>query len=159
MEFFIEPKNIMLWNILIYFLINGSQIFETLVFIPKWTDNAPNNFNLILDKPGVSLKSFWTIFHSIHEIIFIITIIVCWNLPFVKLWLIILFTLHFAVRVWTILYFAPAIIRFQKIATESESDDNRISEMVLRWKQLNALRVILFILISLALVPLYFTLI
>lgn len=155
MEYLIEPKSIMLLNILIYFLMNGSQIFETLVFIPKWIYNSPNNFNLLLDKPGVSLKSFWTIFHSLHEVIFIVTIITCWNLPFVRLWLVILFTIHFAVRVWTILYFAPSIIRFQKIAKESGAYDDTLKENVLRWKQLNNLRVLLFILISIALVFLY----
>lgn len=157
MEYLTEPKNLMLLNILIYFLMNGSQIFETLVFIPKWTENAPSKFVLLLDKPGVGLKSFWTMIHSLHEVIFIVNIIVCWNIPNVRNWLVFLFLLHFAVRVWTILYFAPNIIRFQKIAKDGVDYDDTLEENVLRWKRLNILRVFLFILISIALIPLYTT--
>jgi hypothetical protein len=29
--------------------MNGAQIFETLVFVPKWTESAPENFKLLLD--------------------------------------------------------------------------------------------------------------
>jgi hypothetical protein len=29
--------------------MNGAQIFETLVFVPKWTEAAPENFKLLLD--------------------------------------------------------------------------------------------------------------
>lgn len=159
MEYLTEPKNLMLLNILIYFLMNGSQIFETLIFIPKWTEKAPDKFILLLDKPGVGLKSYWTIFHSLHEVIFIANIFVCWNIPNVRNWLVFLFLLHFAVRVWTILYFAPNIIRFQKIAKEGIDYDDTLEKNVLRWKHLNILRVFLFILISIALIPLYMTII
>lgn len=155
MEYFTESKDLLLINILVYFLMNGSQIFETLVFIPKWTENSPNNFNLLLDKPGVSLKSFWTIFHSIHEVIFIFNIIAYWQMPNLRNWLIILFLLHFAVRVWTILYFAPNIIQFQKIAKGSKVYDDAIVKIVSQWKRLNVIRVALFILISIALVSIY----
>lgn len=87
---------------LIYFLMNGAQIFETLVFVPKWTTSPPDNFKLLLDGQGTSLKNFWIIFHSLHEITFILAIVFCWKIDPVRNWLLILFAVHFAVRVVTL---------------------------------------------------------
>lgn len=101
---------------LLYFLMNGAQIFETLVFVPKWTSSPPDNFKLLLDGKGTSLKLFWIVFHSIHEIAFILAIIFCWKIVPIKNWLLILFVVHFAIRVWTLSFFAPNIIDFQKMA-------------------------------------------
>lgn len=140
-------------TILIYFLMNGAQIFETLVLVPKWVAFPPDNFNLLLDGRGASLKTFWIIFHSLHEIAFILAIIFCWKIDPVRNWLLILFGIHFAVRVWTLSYFAPNIIDFQKIAeTQSHAIDliNRTS----LWQTLNYIRVAVFIGVSLGLIPL-----
>ncbi|MBA4058771.1 MAG: transposase, partial [Marivirga sp.] len=101
---------------LIYFLMNGAQLFETLVFVPKWTISPPDNFSLLTDGPGASLKFFWIVFHSLHEITFILAIIFCWKIESIRNWLLILFVAHFAVRIWTLSYFAPHIIEFQKTA-------------------------------------------
>ncbi|UUC44118.1 transposase [Flavobacterium cerinum] len=138
---------------LIYFLMNGAQIFETLVFVPKWTTSPPDNFHLLLDGKGASLKNFWIIFHSIHEITFVVAIVFCWKIDPVRNWLLILFVIHFAVRVWTLSFFAPNIIDFQKVAeTPSLAIDlvNRIS----LWQKLNYVRVVIFIAVSVGLIPL-----
>ena len=138
---------------LIYFLMNGAQLFETFVFVPKWVGSPPDNFNLLLDGRGTSLKTFWIIFHSLHEITFILAIIFCWKIFPVRNWLLILFAIHFAVRVWTPSYFAPNIIDFQKISeTPSLAEDliNRVS----LWQTLNYIRVAIFIAVSLGLIPL-----
>jgi hypothetical protein len=138
---------------LIYFLMNGAQIFETLVFVPKWTDSPPANFKLLLDGHGASLKNFWIIFHSIHEITFILAIIFCWKIDFARNWLLILFAIHFAVRVWTLAFFAPNIINFQKIAETQASVENLVNSVSL-WQTLNYVRVAIFIAVSIGLVPL-----
>lgn len=138
---------------LIYFLMNGAQIFETLVFVPKWTASPPDNFKLLLDSPGTSLKSFWIIFHSLHEVSFILAIISCWNLISIRNYLLLLFVIHFAVRIWTVFYFAANIIAFQKIAETTESVSN-LSNKTATWQRLNYLRVAIFIAVSLGLIPL-----
>ncbi|SCY90957.1 hypothetical protein SAMN02927916_3982 [Flavobacterium anhuiense] len=138
---------------LIYFLMNGAQIFETLVFVPKWTESAPENFKLLLDGKGSSLKVFWIIFHSLHEIAFILAIIFCWKIDPVRNWLLVLFAAHFAVRAWTLSYFAPNIIDFQKIA-ENPSLAKDLAERTSLWQTLNYIRVIIFLVISCALIPL-----
>jgi len=68
-------------------------------------------------------------------------------------WLLVLFVIHFTVRVWTLAYFAPNIIEFQKIANGG-GDAVGLSSRTLRWRQLNYLRVGLFIAVSIALIPL-----
>lgn len=140
-------------TILIYFLMNGAQIFETLVLVPKWTNSPPDNFNLLLDGRGISLKMFWIIFHSLHEITFILAIVFCWKIVAVRNWLLILFAIHFAVRAWTILYFAPNIIDFQKIA-ETPAHAKDLLKRTSLWQTLNYIRVSIYIAISLGLIPL-----
>jgi hypothetical protein len=138
---------------LIYFLLNGAQIFETLVFVPKWVTSPPDNFKLLLDGKGTSLKTFWIVFHSLHEITFILAIMFCWKIELVRNWLLILFIFHFAVRVWTLSYFAPNIIDFQKIAETPALEKNLINRTSL-WQTLNYVRVGIFLAISCGLIPL-----
>lgn len=138
---------------LVYFLMNGAQIFETLVFVPKWTGSPPNHFQLLLDGCGTSLKTFWIVFHSIHEVIFILAIVFCWGIPGVRNWLLVLFGLHMAVRVWTVVYFAAKIIQFQKVAEEAVVVDD-LEAKTRSWQALNYLRVGIFIGISLGMIPL-----
>jgi hypothetical protein len=136
-----------------YFLMNGAQIFETAVIVPKWTASPPESFQMFKGKYGLDLKTFWIVLHSIHEITFILAIIFCWKLIFIRDWLLVLFAIHFAVRVWTLIYFAPNIIDFQKIAN-AESESNELLKRTTRWKNLNYVRVGLFIVVSVGLIPL-----
>lgn len=138
---------------LIYFMMNGAQIFETLIFVPKWTISPPENFKLLRDQNGTSIKLFWIIFHSIHEITFILAIIFCWKIDIVRNWLLVLFIIHVGVRIWTITYFAPNIIDFQKIA-ENASHSKDLVKRTNMWQRLNLVRVAIFIGISIGLIPL-----
>jgi len=140
-------------TIVVYFLMNGAQIFETLVFVPKWTASPPDNFKLLLDGRGASLKFFWIVFHSLHEITFILAIIFCWKIDPVRNWLLVLFAVHFAVRVWTLSFFAPNIIDFQKVAENPSLAKDLISRTSL-WQTLNYVRVAIFIAVSIGLIPL-----
>ena len=143
----------MIITTLIYFLMNGAQIIETSVFVPKWTANPPETFSLLADRNGTGLKTFWIILHSLHELTFILAIVFCWKLIPVRNGLLILFAIHFAVRAWTLSYFAPNIIEFQKIAEGMQSATNLI-ERANTWKTLNYVRVGLFVAVSIGLVPL-----
>ena len=138
---------------LMYFLMNGAQIFETAVIVPKWTAAPPESFQLFRGKYGIDLKTFWIIIHSIHEITFILAIIFCWKLIFIRNWLLVLFAIHFAVRVWTLSYFAPNIIEFQKIANTT-NEGVQLLKRTMVWRNLNYIRVGLFIVVSIALIPL-----
>ena len=138
---------------LIYFLMNGAQIFETAVIVPKWTAAPPESFQLFKGKYGLDFKVFWIILHSIHEITFVLAIIFCWQLESIRNGLLGLFAVHFAVRAWTLVYFAPNIIEFQKIASVTNSGID-LPARTTRWRTLNYLRVGVFIAVSLGLIPL-----
>lgn len=138
---------------LAYFLMNGAQIFETAVLVPKWTAAPPESFHFFKGKYGLDLKTFWIVAHSLHEITFILAIVFCWKLD-IRNALLLLFAVHFAVRVWTLAYFAPNVIAFQKIANEESSGADLLRRTTL-WRNLNYIRVGIFLAVSLGLIPLY----
>jgi hypothetical protein len=138
---------------LVYFLLNGAQLFETTLIVPAWTSNPPESFYIFQGPYGLDFQVFWIIFHSIHEVTFILAIIFCWKLKNVRTWLLILFAVHMAVRIWTIAYFAPNIIEFQQMPY-SQTSDLELLQQTIGWKNLNYLRVALFIAVSLGLIPL-----
>ena len=130
-------------------MMNGAQLFETFVIVPKWTAAPPQSFQLFKAPYGLDMKTFWIIAHSLHEITFIIAIICSWKLIQIRNGLLILFLLHFAVRAWTLIYFAPNIIAFQKIANGMSEGANLLAKAAF-WRNMNYLRVAVFIVISLA---------
>lgn len=144
----------LLISTLIYFLMNGAQIFETAVIIPKWTANPPDSFAMFKGKYGLDLKTFWIAIHSIHEITFIISIYYCWDFEPARTWLLILFGIHFAVRVWTIGYFAPRIIEFQKIANAGQAPNGLLIKTI-KWRRLNYWRVGVFVAVSVGVLVCY----
>lgn len=152
-DYLMRAENWLFLSLIIYFLMNGAQIFETLVYVPKWTASPPETFQLLADKNGANLKTFWIVFHSLHEITFIMAIIFSWKIDPIRGWLIALFILHLAVRAWTILYFAPNIIEFQKSYELSEATNNLVDKARL-WQKLNFIRVGIYLVISISLVPL-----
>lgn len=144
----------MLITLLAYYLMNGAQIFETAVLVPKWTANPPDTFSLLANKNGTGLKVFWIILHSLHELTFVLAIVFCWKIIPIRNGLLILFAFHFAVRVWTLSYFATNIIEFQKIAEGLGSTTDLVKRVNL-WKILNYIRVAIFVALSIGMIPLF----
>lgn len=145
----------LLISTLLYFVMNGAGIFETFVIIPRWASGKPGALSMLKD---LDLKRFWIAMHSVHELTFIIAIYYCWDMEFVRKGLLIMFAIHFAVRVWTIIYFAPRIMEFQRIATSGEIKDN-IAARTIGWKNLNYLRTGLFVAVSIGVLVLYLQLV
>jgi hypothetical protein len=137
---------------LVFFVMNGAQIYETVVIIPKWTKSPPESLQILQGKYGLDLKTFWFTIHSVHEITFILAIAFCWKIGFIANWLMMLFALHIAVRAWTILYFAPNVIEFQK-TVYAEVEGPALLKRTTLWRSWNYLRVGLSISLSLGLIP------
>lgn len=150
-EYLFRAEAWLMITTLIYFIMNGAGIFETAVIIPKWTASPPESFQIFKGEYGVDLKFFWIAMHSIHEITFIVAIVFCWNIPGIREALLLLFAAHFGVRVWTLMYFAPNILEFQKIANEGGTVTG-LAERTRRWKNLNYLRMFVFVAVSLGMV-------
>lgn len=143
---------------LAYFLLNGAQLFETAVLVPRWSANPPQSLQYFKAPYGLDLKTFWIIAHSLHEITFILAIIFCWHIHPLRNNLLLLFAFHFAVRVWTLAYFAPNIIRFQAIANGAADGELDLVAKAARWRLLNYARVAIFCAVSLGLIPLWYKL-
>ncbi len=141
---------------LAYFLMNGAQIFETAVLVPRWSHTPPESLQLLRQ---IDLKTFWITTHSLHEITFILAIVFCWKIVPVRNGLALLFAIHVAVRVWTLLYFAPAIMAFQANDSFTGESVAGLADKVNRWRALNYVRIGIFILLSLGLIPLYYKMI
>ncbi|MGE8722394.1 hypothetical protein ACO2KH_13750 [Leptospira terpstrae] len=142
-------------NLLIYFLMNGAQIFETIVFVPRWAFGIDHNFGLLNTKyKSADLKYFWISFHTVHEIIFLVSLIFCYKIEGIGNNLLVLFFLHMVVRVWTIIYFANKIIWFQTLANTIDKHSIKVLKEIKKWIYLNYLRVSIYIVISIFMVPL-----
>lgn len=136
---------------LLYFAMNGAQIFETAVLVPRWTASPPDSFTLFRGPYAIDLKTFWIVTHSIHEISMIAAIVLCFKLD-VRGALLVIFVLHLAVRVWTLTYFAPEIISFQRIAETGEMSLDLVRRVTL-WKKLNGYRVAAFVILGFSMIP------
>ncbi len=136
-----------------YLLLNGAQIFETAVIVPVWTASPPESFHIFQGNYGLDFKVFWIISHSIHELTFILAIIFNWKISNRRKWLLMLFAIHMVMRAWTLAYFAPNIIAFQHLSSSTMPDD-ALQQKTMLWKNLNYLRVAVFLFVSFALIPL-----
>lgn len=138
---------------LVYAVMNGAQIFETLVIVPAWTAAPPESLALFQGPYGLDFRAFWIATHTVHELTFVAAVVACWRLPRIRNWLLVLLVVHSAVRAWTLLYFAPEIIEFQAIPPSDGVDPALLAEAG-RWRDLNLVRVGIFVAVSFALLPL-----
>ena len=153
-EYIFRAEAWLLITILIYFIMNGAGIFETAVLVPKWSSSPPESFQIFRGEHGIDLKIFWIVMHSVHEITFIVAIIFCWQIPGVRETLMLLFAVHFGVRVWTMAYFAPNIIEFQRIANTGEQAAD-LPFRTTRWRNLNYIRTFTFVAVSVGMVAVF----
>ena len=138
---------------LAYFLVNGAQIFETATVVPAWTAAPPESLAMFHGAHPLDFKAFWIVLHSLHELTFLAAVAATWRLPAVRNRLLALLAVHVAVRVWTVAYFAPTIIEFQQLPAGTGVDP-ALAARAATWADLNLVRVGVFLLVSLALLPL-----
>jgi hypothetical protein len=137
----------------VYLLMNGAQVFETVLIVPAWTAAPPASLGIFQGQYGLDFKVFWIVFHSLHETTLILALALCWKLTSIRQWLLGLLVVHVAVRVWTVAYFAPTIIAFQSMP-HSPTVDPALVQKAAQWRSLNIIRVVLFMAVNLALLPL-----
>jgi uncharacterized membrane protein len=123
--------------------MNGAQAWETAVMVPAWTVAPPSSL-IFFQKPyGLDFKVFWIITHGIHELIFITALVFNWKIKKRRNLILLVLAGHIAVRVWTLLYFAPTIIEFQELAY-SDTVNAFLQEKAAHWRILNYARVVMF---------------
>lgn len=139
------------YSICAYFIMNGAQIWETALMVPAWTAAPPSSL-IFFQKPyGLDFKAFWIVTHGIHELIFIIALVFNWKIKKRKKIILLVLAGHIAVRVWTLIYFAPTIMEFQQLPY-SNTVDLSLQEKAAQWRNLNYVRVALFVTLNILLV-------
>ncbi|GAB3789126.1 transposase [Spirosoma horti] len=138
----------LLMTMLAYFLVNGAQLFETAVLIPRWSAKPPASLSVLQGPYAPDLKTFWVVAHSLHEMTFLVAIGLCWQISPVRNALLFIFAAHFLIRLWTLGYFAPNIMNFQQANIDGVS--TQLPLAVGKWRRLNYIRVTLFLLLSVA---------
>jgi hypothetical protein len=89
-----RPTQWLLACMVIYALMNGAQLFETAIIVPAWTRMPPETLQLFHSPYHLDFKSFWIALHSIHEVVFIIALILNWNNKSRRTPLLLLFIAH-----------------------------------------------------------------
>lgn len=126
-----------------YFIMNGAQVWETALMVPAWTTAPPSSL-IFFQKPyGLDFKVFWIVTHGIHELIFITALVFNWKIKKRRNLILLVLVGHIAVRIWTLIYFAPTIMEFQQLPY-NDTVDVLLQEKAARWRNLNYLRVAIF---------------
>lgn len=142
----------LMYSIFAYFLMNGAQVWETALMVPAWTAAPPASL-IFFQKPyGLDFKAFWIVTHGVHELIFTGALVFNWQIRSRRKALLLILLGHVAVRVWTLLYFAPTIIEFQQVPYSNTVDAFLVQKAAL-WRHLNYLRVAIFFALNLLLIP------
>lgn len=136
-----------------YLLLNGAQLFETAVLVPVWTAAPPASLHIFQGYYGLDFKAFWIVAHSLHELTFVAALVLNWKIATRRRVLVAVLLVHIAVRAWTLLYFAPVIISFQNTPA-TDTINPALQQQAAQWRDLNLVRVAIFLFLSFALIPL-----
>jgi hypothetical protein len=89
----------------------GGGLYETLVIDPAW----PRRPGIIQARNGgISRRRFWIPAHSLFELVLIAAIVAAWGDAGVRTALLIALVSHAVMRIWTLLYFVPTAVAFEK---------------------------------------------
>lgn len=125
-----------------FWLMTGASLWETAVFVPIWASARQGALTVLQGNAGVDASYLWVAVHSIFEIVLVFTLISNWKDRPRRNALLEGAFVYAAIRAWTILYFAPTFLAFQRLSVHPEIA-NPIIESAVRWKNLNLVRTIL----------------
>lgn len=110
----------------------GGGLYEVLVIDPAW----PKRPGIIqAHNGGISRRRFWIPVHTVFEVLLIVTLIVAWGHPDVRLALLIALASHVVMRVWSLADFVPKAVAFEK------ADPVGVDEAAaVRWTRRSVLR-------------------
>jgi hypothetical protein len=129
----------LLYSLSACFFMTGASLWETVIFTPAWTLGVPSSLAILQPPNGLNPVYFWVIVHSLFEIIFIAALVFNWKIKETRKPLLAIFALYAVIRIWTLCYFAPTFIEFQKIPY-NQIVDISLTQRTQLWKNLNYLR-------------------
>jgi hypothetical protein len=111
----------------------GGGVYETLLVDRVWPDNPAV---IQPSRGGLDRKLFWMPAHTLYELALFLTLWMVWSVTAARWWTVAALVVHFAARAWSMIYFIPRAMRFEKLGnlTEEQRDDAR------RWISLSRCR-------------------
>ena len=110
----------------------GGGLYEFLVVDPFW----PKRPGIIQARNGgISRARFWVPAHMTFEVMLVVTLVVAWNHPEVRVALLVALVSHAVMRVWSLVDFVPKAVAFEK------ADPATVDEAAaVRWTRRSLLR-------------------
>lgn len=110
----------------------GGGLYEFVVVDPVW----PRQPEIVQPaKGGISRKHFWIPAHVAFELALVAALIIAWQLPEVRFWLLVALASHALMRIWSAFDFIPKALAFEK------ADARTIDpEAARRWTRRSMLR-------------------
>lgn len=129
----------LLYCLSLFCLMTGASLWETAVFVPIWASARPGALVVLRGDVGMDAAYLWVSVHTIFELVLLFTLISNWKDRPRRNALLAFAFAYVAVRAWTVLYFAPSFLAFQRLSANAEIA-NPLLEDVVQWKSLNLIR-------------------
>jgi hypothetical protein len=89
----------------------GGGLYEDLVVDPYW----PKRPGIIQPtRGGIARRRFWIPAHTVFEVLLIVSLIVAWSDPGMRIALLVALVSHAVMRVWSLIYFVPKAVAFDR---------------------------------------------
>ena len=110
----------------------GGGLYEHVVLMPLWAAAPPSSFSIIQPGTGVPLQRFWVPVHLAITVLLPFSLVLAWTERKVRLFLFIGLTSYLVMRVWSILFFIPEMLSFQRVPLDSPPSAELL-ERVMEW--------------------------
>lgn len=95
----------------------GGGLYEFLVVDPFW----PRRPDLIQPaRGGVSRRRFWIPAHTAFELALLASLVLAWDRPEPRAWLLVALASHAVMRIWSALDFIPKALAFERMEAVEE---------------------------------------
>jgi hypothetical protein len=113
----------------------GGGLYEHMVLMPLWASSPPASFAIIQADTGVPLQNFWIPVHVAITVFLLLSLVLAWREKKARLFLLIGFTSYLIMRVWSIFFFIPEMLSFQKVPLDSTASEELVAR-VAQWTTL-----------------------
>jgi hypothetical protein len=114
----------------------GGGLYETLLLDPKW----PSNPAIVQpSRGGINRGRFWGPIHTLYEFALVATTWLVWSDRSLRWWIVSALIIHLAARAWSLAYFIPKALWFEKLGDLTE-DQKRLARA---WTRLSRCRLVL----------------
>jgi len=102
-----------LWDICLVVLVFlfglnlAPMMFESFTSDRTWASNPPDSFHMFLGRYGHKTAHYWRVVSPLALLVFVLSLIVGWQVPGRRLWLSVAFVLYLMVQLSTMVYFVP----------------------------------------------------